>query len=157
MKQQNKWERLFETFMDVTEFGLIKHKNPEHIVEYETPDSNPDCAVEYYGIWSIHDKQGANLGNINEDRFDNAEQIFERMNVYIEDYYIRTINEDILEDGQYFDDYEECLGLLGEILADNSIEDDFRQTVEYHYDILDMIANHFDEIDLENVYYEEEE
>ena len=92
---QNKWEKLFEEFMDLTEFSLIKHRNPEHVVEYETPDGDPICAVDYCGDWSIYDRQGANLGDINEERFDNARQIFDRMDIYINDYIYRDLEEEL--------------------------------------------------------------
>ena len=44
MKQQNKWESLFEDFLEVTEFRLIKYKTTED--EY-----NP-------WRWGVYDKQG---------------------------------------------------------------------------------------------------
>ena len=62
MKQQNKWEQLFEEFMDLTEFSLIKHKNPKLVLSYEDPDGNPIEEV-HEGVWSIYDRQGANLGD----------------------------------------------------------------------------------------------
>ena len=52
MKQQNTWEQLFEQFMDLTEFSLIKHKNPQLILNYKDPDGNPVDEV-HEGIWSI--------------------------------------------------------------------------------------------------------
>ncbi len=148
---QNKWEKLFEEFLDLTEFSLIKHKNPEHIVEYETPNGEPDCAVEYYGIWSIYDRQGANLGDINSDRFDNAGQILERMDIYIHDYIVEDIENCLDEKGllpEYeYDGYDDILINAAPLLPEN----------KWEFDVLDMIVNHFDEINLENVYYEEEE
>lgn len=151
MKQQNKWEKLFEEWLDLTEFSLIKHKNPELILKYEDPDGNPVEEI-HEGVWSIYDRQGANLGNINEDRFDNAGQILERMDIYIRDY--------------IFDDLENCWNI-------ENNEDypygypwnteewlklrDRMPNNQFEMDLCDMIANHFDEINLENVYYKEEE
>ena len=162
MKQQNKWERIFEEWLDLTEFSLIKHKNPEHIVEYETQNGEPDCAIDYCGTWSIYDRQGANLGNINEDRFDNAGQILDRMEIYINDYIYRDLEEELdayevdLGDKELPWGAETWLELRNdkEFFAKNNHYFDDHQ---FEFYVLDMIANHFDEIDLENVFYEEEE
>ena len=161
MKQQNKWERIFEEWLDLTEFSLIKHKNPELILHYEDWDGNPVEEV-HEGIWSIYDRQGANLGDIDEDRFNNAGQILDRMEIYINDYIYRDLEEEL-------DAYEVDLGNKElpwsaetwlelrddkEFFAKNNhYFDDHR----WDFDVLDMIANHFDEIDLENIYFEEEE
>ena len=63
-KSQNKYEKLFCSFLDLTEFSLIKYKDG----------------------FGLEDRQGANLGDIEGDRFETAEQIFERMSIYIDDY-----------------------------------------------------------------------
>lgn len=161
MEQQNKWEKLFEEFMDLTEFSLIKHRNPEHVVEYEAPDGDPICAVDYCGYWSIYDRQGANLGNINEDRFDNAGQILDRMEIYINDYIYRDLEEEL--DAYQVDLENHELPWNADMwLALRDDKDFYEKNKDYfdehkwEFDILDMIANHFDEIDLENVYHEEE-
>lgn len=161
MKQQNKWEILFQEWLDLTEFRLIKHKNPELILHYEDWDGNPVEEV-HEGVWSIYDRQGANLGDINEDRFDNAGQILDRMEIYMNDYICRDLEEEL-------DAYE--VDLNGRDLpwgADEwlALRDDkefYKKNKDYFdehswdFNVLDMIANHFDEIDLENIYFEEEE
>ena len=128
MKQQNKWEQLFNQFMDLTEFSLIKHKDG----------------------WGLYDRQGANLGDIESDRFSNAEQIFERMDVYINDYIIEDIKRCLAVKGllpEYeYDGWDDMLINAAPLLPENKFE----------FDLLDMIINHYDEIDLNNVYYEEE-
>lgn len=158
----NKWEKLFEEFMDLTEFSLIKHRNPEHVVEYETPDGDPICAIDYCGYWSIYDRQGANLGDINEERFDNAGQILDRMDIYINDYIYRDLEEEL--DAYQVDLENHELPWNADMwLALRDDKDFYEKNKDYfdghkwEFDILDMIVNHFDEIDLENVYYEEEE
>ena len=151
MKQQNKWEKLFEEWLDLTEFSLIKHKNPKLILSYKDLDGNPVEEI-HEGIWSICDRQGANLGNIEEDRFDNARQILERMDIYINDYIFDDLascwEEENDEDYPYGYPWsaEEWLKLR-----------DRMPNNQYEMDLCDMIANHFDEINLENIYYEEEE
>lgn len=162
MKQQNKWEILFQEWLDLTEFSLIKHRNPEHIVEYETPDGEPDCAIDYCGTWSIYDRQGANLGNINEDRFDNAGQILDRMDIYINDYIYRDLEEEFiayevdLENNELPWSADTWLALANnkEFYEKNK---DYFDDHQWEFNALDMIANHFDEINLENIYFEEEE
>ena len=150
MKQQNKWEQLFEEFMDLTEFSLIKHKNPKLVLSYEDPDGNPIEEV-HEGIWSIYDRQGANLGDINEDRFSNAEQIFERMEIYIDDY----INEDL--ENVWEEELERDLNEVPIGLSEWLNHRDELKDYSFELDLIDMICNHVNEIDLNKVYYREEE
>lgn len=134
MKTQNEYEKLFENFLDLTEFTLIKHKDG----------------------WGLYDRQGANLGNISDDRFENAAEIFDRMDIYINDYFFNDIEVNILEEDETWYDIEDLIGILGAKL-DGDLSDDMRQTIEYEYNMLCMIAYYADKIDLENVYYEMEE
>ena len=132
MKNQNRYEKLFDQFMELTEFGLIKHN-----------DDNED------GIWSVRDYQGANLGDIESDRFNSAMQIFDRMEIYIEDYFLRDIDnllaeKDIVTD--FMVTYDDYLQNARELLPEAA----------WDFEVLDMICNHFDEINLNNCYYEEE-
>ena len=69
MKTQNEYEKLFEDFLDLTEFTLIKHKDG----------------------WGLYDRQGGNFGNIEGDRFKSAAEILDRMDIYVDDY----IREDL--------------------------------------------------------------
>lgn len=125
-KSQNKYEKLFDSFLHLTEFSLIKYKDG----------------------FGLFDNQGANLGNIEDDRFETAEQIFERMSVYIDDY----IDEDLCnvwvdELGFSSDDIPDTLeGWL------NHKEE--LKKYQYELDLIDMICNHFNEINLENCTYE---
>lgn len=161
MKQQNKYEKLFTEWLDLTEFSLIKHKNPKLILRYEDLDGNP-IVEAHEGIWSIYDRQGANLGNINEDRFDNAGQIIDRMDIYINDYLYRDLEEELdayqidLEGRELPWSADTWLALRDdkEFCEKNK---DYFDGHNWEFDVLDMIANHFDVINLENVYYEEEE
>ena len=134
MKTQNKWEELFDQFLEITEFSLIKDKDG----------------------WGLCDLQGANLGDIESDRFTTAEQIFDRMGIYIDDYYINDIENEVLGDDETFDDYEDLVGILGAKLDDNSLPEDMRQTIEHHYNIMCMITHYCNEIDLNNCCYMED-
>ena len=51
MNKKNRWEELFDELLDLIEFRLIKY-----------PDG-----------WGLVDRQGANLGDIESDRFDSSE------------------------------------------------------------------------------------
>lgn len=130
MKQQNKWEKLFDEFLDLTEFTFVRHQND----------------------WSLIDNQGANLGDIQSDRFKDAAQILERMDIYIRDYIITDIEELAEENNIDISDWD---GWGWDYLL--SYRDKFPQDCQYEFDLLDMICNHFEEINLENCTYEEEE
>jgi hypothetical protein len=130
MKQQNKWEKLFDEFLDLTEFTLVRHQND----------------------WSLIDNQGGNLGDIQSDRFNDAAQILERMDVYIHDYIIEDI-EDLAEENNI--DISDWDGWGWDYLL--SYRDKFPQDCQYEFDLLDMICFGFEEINLENCTYEEVE
>ena len=125
-KSQNKYEKLFCSFLDLTEFALIKYEDG----------------------FGLEDRQGANLGDIEDDRFETAEQIFERMSIYIDDY----IDEDLC------DVWVDELGFSCDEIPD-TIEgwlDHKEELKKYQYeiDLIDMICNHYDEINLGNCDYE---
>lgn len=126
MKKQNKWEKLFDEFLDLTEFTLIKHQND----------------------WSLIDNQGGNLGNIEGDRFTSAMQILDRMDSYIEDYITEPLEQELFNKGietEETDSLKEVL-FFREKMPDN----------QWDFNVLDMICNHFEEINLENCNYKEE-
>ena len=139
MKKQNKWEKLFDKFLDLTEFKLIKHQNKYN--QY----------TDEYGHWSLIDLQEANLGNIQDDRFKSAQEILERMTIYINDYIIADIEECLEEKNLYpengYVDWQDMLNHAKDLLPENKFE----------FDLLDMICNHFEEIKLENCIYEEDD
>ena len=136
MKQQNKWEKLFDEFLDLTEFTLIKHQN------------NYNKYTDEYGRWSLIDNQGGNIGNIEGDRFQNVEQIFNRMDRYIEDYICEPLEEELNNIGI---NTEEFYALEDFLLVRNKLPNN-----QWDFDLLDMICNHFEEINLENCIYKEE-
>jgi hypothetical protein len=129
MKQQNKYEKLFDEFLDLTEFTLVKHQND----------------------WSLIDNQGGNICNIEGDRFTSTSEIFLRMDSYIDDYIIDSIAEyaDIKEINISDWDNWGWDYLL-------SYRDKFPEDYQWLFDLLDMICCHDEEINLENCTYEEE-
>ena len=68
---KNEYEILFDSFLDLTEFTLVKY-----------PDG-----------WGVVDGQGGNFGDIESDRFSDAMSVIDRMDIYIEDYLVRPIKE----------------------------------------------------------------
>lgn len=138
MKRQNKWEELFEQFMDLTEFTLIKYKDG----------------------WGVVDRQGANLGDIQSDRFENAADIFDRMDVYIDDYFFNDLEEELeaynvnLEGHEVPWSADEWLALRGDKEFYKKNKKYFDEH-SFEFDVLDMMVNHEDEINLENIHYEE--
>lgn len=112
---------LFKDYLDLTEFALEKDGDS----------------------YRLTDLQGGNLGNIESDRFDSAKEIFDRMDDYIYDYYVRPIEEEAenvgfeLPDG----DLEALVNWYKEHKDEHpEYADDFA--------VLDMIVNHADEVDL---------
>ena len=126
MKQQNKWEKLFDEFLDLTEFTLIKHQND----------------------WSLIDNQGGNIGDIEGDRFTSAGQLLDRMDSYIVDYITTPLEQELFNKGIYVEETE----LLHDVLF-------FRKDLpdnQWDFDVIEMICNHFEEINLNNCNYKEE-
>lgn len=134
------YTELFEEFLDLTEFTLVRHQND----------------------WSLVDRQGANLGDIESDRFDNATQILNRMEIYINDYILRALEDELDMYKVDFNGYELPWGAETWLaLRDNKkfyLKNlDFFKDHTWEFDVLDMIAFHSDEIDLKECFYEEVE
>ena len=117
---QNTYEKLFNEFLDLTEFRLLKHKD---------------------GTFSLEDRQCANLGDIEDDRFASASEILDRMDIYIQDYIVEALS-DILDETGISLEEDTWEGLLE--CRDKVPEAD------WDFDVLDMIVNHSDKVDLNN-------
>lgn len=124
MKKQNRWEKLFDEFLGITDFNLIKHQDG----------------------FGLYDLQGANLGDIEADRFTTAEDVFDRMDIYINDYFLTDIDE-LLDEKDieiYWENtYEAYLVHAKELLPE----------YPFDFDVLDMICNRASEINLDNCTY----
>lgn len=140
MDTRNKYEILFDGFLDLTEFTLIKHRNG----------------------WGLHDRQGGNLGDIESDRFETASDIFDRMDAYINDYFFADLENELDAYGIDVDGLAIPWNAEQWLQVQNTVEfynknkryfDDHK----WEFDVLDMIVNHANEINLEKVYYESEE
>ena len=125
---QNKWENLFDQFLNTIEFQLVKY-----------PDG-----------WGLVDKQGANLGEIESERFDDAATIIDRLDIYTEDYFVDDICETM--DRSASEDWSKLLQEARVSMAPKELE--------YHrfdLDVLEMICGHPHEINLENCCFTKEE
>lgn len=155
---QNKWEKLFEEFLDVTEFTLVHY-------EYGRTDPEDE---EKIGYWGLYDRQGANLGEIESDVFTSASEIIDRMSTYINDYFYRDLEEEAqcyevqLPDDNlliqkygtkvYWGGAEYWLAIKQELKDKNK---DFLEAHQFDFDILEMIAHHGEDIELNNISHEE--
>lgn len=120
MMKQNQWEALFDRFLNTIEFCLVK-----------CPDG-----------WGLEDRQGGNFGNIENDRFEDATGLIDRLDIYISDYFADDIKGAI---GKYeFRDWNHLL----EIARTNMTPSDLEQ-YRFDLDVLDMVCNHPEDIDLE--------
>lgn len=121
---ENKYEKLFDVFMSITDFKLAK----------------------YADGFGVIDLQDADLGDVESDRFQTAADIFDRMEIYINDYFINDIDELLDEKNievTWNNDYESYIKHAKPLLPDYTFD----------FDVLDMICYHANEIDLENCDY----
>lgn len=127
-ENKNQWETLFDQLLNTVEFRLVKYSDG----------------------WGLVDKQGANLGEIESDRFDDAAMILDRLDIYIGDYFVDDIRETMGEGSS--EDWPQLLQEARTAMTPKELE--------YHrfdLDVLEMICNHPNEINLENCCYTEEE
>ena len=119
---KNTYEKLFDEFLNVTEFLLLKHKD---------------------GTFSLEDRQRANFGDIEDDRFETASEVLDRMDIYIQDYLVVDIEDALDEEYIAIDcDWKEY-GKYRDLIPD----------YRFDFDLLDMIVNHSNEVDLNNCDY----
>ena len=119
---KNTYEKLFDDFLELTEFRLLKHKD---------------------GTFSLEDRQRANLGGIEDDRFETASEVLDRMDIYIQDYLIVDIEDALDEESIAIDcDWKEY-GKYRDLIPD----------YRFDFDLLYMIVNHSNEVDLNNCDY----
>ena len=126
-ENKNQWETLFDQLLNTVEFRLVKYSDG----------------------WGLVDKQGANLGEIESDRFDDAAMILDRLDIYIGDYFVDDIRETMGEGAS--EDWPQLLQEARTAMTPKELE--------YHrfdLDVLEMICNHPNEINLENCCYTEE-
>lgn len=108
---------LFNEILDLEEFTLVRYKN---------------------GYWGLKDRQGANLGDIESDTFENICQVLDRMEVYHIDYFEEPIMEYYCIDSHtgYNDLVDQCRSKIKN-------EDEYKDEVTDNFDlvVLEFIAN----------------
>ena len=124
MESQNRYEKIFDEFLDLIEFELVKYSKNE---------------------FGLIDLQKANLGDIESDRFADAECLCERLDMYIYDYIVTSLEECLEEAGfdEYKGNYEGLIEYCKGKLPDS----------KWDLDVLDTICNHANEINLDNCSY----
>ncbi len=120
----SKYEELFNEVLDIIDFELIKYKNG----------------------WGLIDKQLADLGDIESERFDNVVKLVDRLEMYIEDYFVEEIRIEV----------EELAEMTWKKIIDtapNELNQQQSEAYKFNLLVLDMICNHKDEIEFENCRY----
>lgn len=123
-----------------------------------------DMQLVMYDVgYGLIDLQGENLGDIESDLFTTAEDIISRLDVYVNDYYLTDLDEE-------YDNAMENVGLIPECVRKRSTPEEWcefeefarrstglgnaRLFVENHqhqFEVMDLIANHLDEVDLQEI------
>lgn len=114
---KNTYEKLFDEFLSITEFRLLKHKD---------------------GTFSLEDQQCANLGDIEDDRFASASEILDRMDIYIQDYLIEDIEDALDEESITIDcDWKEY-GKYRDLIPDYGFDFDLLDMIINHSNEVDL-------------------
>lgn len=125
VEKSDDWNKLFAEWLSITEFALDKFEDG----------------------WGLKDLQGANLGDIEDDRFENAEQIIERMDIYVLDYIFADI-EEMVDSDVLPKDFS-----FADIVA--WYTDEMRQEypdIAFDIKLCEMMAHHLKEVDLDKVF-----
>ena len=127
MKDYNK---IFNDWLELTEFELVKYRDR----------------------FGLIDLQKANLGDIESDRFDDAMSMLDRMDVYINDYLVKDIYEELFcEGGSPYPDGN--WDSFVDEARNRAWCDEFENhNCDYAIEMLDMICNHPEEVSLSEVY-----
>lgn len=119
--EQNRWEKSFDLFLHQIGFDLVK----------------------YGDGWGLKDKTGTNLGDIEQDRFCDARRLLDRLDNYIYDYVVVDIGKRLDASKERWSDWAEMFNV-----AMQSLSAELKASLKEELEWLDMIVNHFNEIDL---------
>ena len=114
---KNTYEKLFDEFMNITEFRLLKHKD---------------------GTFSLKDLLGTNFGDIENDRFILASEVLDRMEIYIIDYPIVDIENALYEECVEIDCNWKEYGKYRKYLPGCEFDFDFLDMIVNHTDKVDL-------------------
>lgn len=144
---------LFVDFLDLIEFDLVKVDDEfKADLKKELGDEYDE---DYIGKYALHDRQGANLGDIESITFDSASDILDNLEMYVEDYIIDALKdiaegtqfEDLLYDGSW----EDFVDWYNEHKDEEDVKEVFGDS-EYDIKTLDMLVHHLNDVDLDKVY-----
>lgn len=134
-KQANE---LFVEMLDLMEFRLIKDE-------------------EGYGLIDL---QGGNLGDIQSERFESGMAVLDRLDRYIDDYYVNAIEEGIetLDDkenifasGDTYDNIRKLLKMRDDLDGISEEYFDFIKDYKRDLEIMDLVLNHPESVVLEEL------
>ena len=139
----NKWTEVFSAMLASLEFVLDK-------------DNGGFCLI---------DLQGGNLGDIESDRFETAEEIIDRMDVYVNDCYLDDLEEEYDEmlenagitpsgarkrnDPEGWSDFAKFVSRSPSTSLVNGHL--FIENHKHEFDVMEMIAHHLAEVDLDDI------
>ncbi|MDE7089638.1 MAG: hypothetical protein K2O54_05920 [Prevotella sp.] len=143
---QNVWEHIFEDMLSTLDFDLVRYGRG------------------YYGLL---DRQGANLGGIEQCVFTNAGDIIERLDCYLHDSFIEDLgnelkayningpsDEQVLNGDKPFSvsDFEwyRRVALLLPI-TDKEHGTEFVENHAFEFDVVSLVTQHFEEVNLQNI------
>ena len=114
---KNTYEKLFDEFLIITDFQLLKHKD---------------------GTFSLKDLQLANLANIEGDRFTSVLKILDRLDIYIQDYLISDIEEALDEKSIEIDCAWGEYGQYRDLIPDYKFDFDLLDMIVNHSNEVDL-------------------
>ena len=149
--KKESYEELFDDLISECEFELVKYSGDARKSKSTWDDE------EYEGTWGVIDTQGANLGGIEDERFENAQDIMDRLSTYIHDYFLEGLEEYDFEDDALNDEASYCFDASDwlEFFNKHNIKLDPDYYGEDFIEFLDFIVNHGKDVDLEKCHYEE--
>lgn len=131
----NKATEIFVAMLDLIEFELVNYEDG-------------------YGLVDL---QGANLADIESDRFQTVEQIIDRLDAYINDYYLDDLEDEaetygLLDSiealGYQHGEVKPWLDFAEKFKGDPDV-DKFVTDHKHEFEALDMMYNHADEVKLD--------
>lgn len=147
--KKESYEEMFDDLIGEVEFELVKYSGEDRKSKSIWNEK------EYEGDWGLIDLQGANLGGIEDERFNNAQEIVDRLDTYIHDYFLEGFEDEDYGDLQ--DEADECYTAedwLGFFTKHPEAYQD-KESRESMLEFLDFIVNHAKDVDLEKCHYEE--
>ncbi len=108
-----------------------------------------DFQLEKYDDgFGLIDLQGANWGDIESDRFRTAAEIIERITIYLDGYYY----DDLTDIASRYFENETLPYTAEEWTKFMNDHESFKVDYMHEFKVMDLIANHTNEVDLNEVY-----